>query len=132
MQANELIAVIADELHDLEFELGLDAIVVETPTLTLRLRTYETQIDASQPSLQSSIFPVRELKRRIRMHAVVLVAESLDGPRTDFARMAALAEDRGDIAGADAWRVVIEALDTAKRAAEKAGQQQTWDVEVTE
>lgn len=138
MTVKELLAAIDSDT--LQFQLGLDAMsaqasVIGPPTVhvVLELRGCKRFIDVGEFLQESrSIFPVVEFRKRLIQAALDLFRDWIESAKSTHEHLVDVAERRGDIAGADAWRVVIEALDTAKRAAEVAGKQQTWDVEPTE
>lgn len=124
----------------LRMQLGLDSMfshpsLIGPPStlVVLELRGCKRFVDVDQFLQESrSIFPVAEFRKRLTQAALELFTYEIVSAILTHEHLADVAERRGDIAGADAWRMVVEALDTAKRAAEKAGQQQTWDVEAAE
>lgn len=58
------------------------------------------------------------------IHALVHLSVALGM----YHKMAMTAEKRGDVAGADAWRIAFDAVETAMKVGEKSGTQQTWSV----
>lgn len=52
--------------------------------------------------------------------------------RIDCERLAEQADKRGDIAGADAWRTALLAIEHADDEAKRARERQTWKGEMAE
>lgn len=58
--------------------------------------------------------------------------DSLMQARMDCERLIKQADERGDVAGADAWRVALDAIETADDEAKRARKRQTWKDEMVE
>lgn len=53
-------------------------------------------------------------------------AEYLVIARHGYEDLAKAADERGDVAGADAWRIAVDAIETALACSDRASRQQTW------
>lgn len=119
------------------FENGLSSEVdlllpgnVGLPLVELRLKANLSRlVDLNSEAIQSAILPLDTLRRQLLIASAELPQLPLEVAANYLGWLATLADKRGDVAGADAWRLVVEAIDNAKRIAAMAVAQQTWDVD---
>ncbi len=82
-------------------------------------------VDAMVEALRSL---VDELEGRRKREHPAFGMNHLGMAMASYKRLVEDAEKRGDVAGADAWRVVIDAVEHAEGVAQRAREQQTWRV----